>query len=61
MVWNNVNAFGALGMRRLVTHRRLFLGGREVFRECDGPRSESVVKQQLLNVMVVHVCTVCLD
>lgn len=54
MVWNSVNAFRALGMRRLVTHRMHLLGGDEVFRKCDGPRLVRVAKQQLLNVMCPH-------
>lgn len=39
MVWNSVNAFRALGMRRLVTHRMHLLGGDDVFRKCDGSRA----------------------
>ncbi len=60
MVWNNVNAFRALGMRRPVTHRMLLFREGEVFRKC-GLSPVRAAEQQLLKVMSVQVHTACVE
>lgn len=59
MVWNSVNAFRALGMRRLVTHRMHLLGEMTFSGNVMVPGLVRVAKQQLLNVMCPHAHDMC--